>query len=318
MSITLYLKRALMGMAVLVPLLLSGGFAGATEKSISQGRAETVMDHVGDCRQGRPTALGKVTALDGKIYHVPAQITYSAETTAPDLYNGCTGVTPRSISDVNLETVPIREIDPDGDVVTGLLFGDNYFELFVNGRRVGGDAIPFTPFNSSIVRFSVKRPYVIAVKLVDWEENLGLGSEQNRGTRYHPGDGGFVARFSDGTQTDNSWKAYPYYISPIADLNAARSIDDLSRDTSRLTSDDLGCDEVCFAVHYPVPEAWNRRAFDDSHWPRATEFTNQTVGVRNKPAYMNFKDQFIDKGARFIWSPNLVTDNLVLVRKIVN
>jgi hypothetical protein len=36
------------------------------------------------------------------------------------------------------------------------LVADNYFELYINGM-IGVDATPFTPFNSHMVRFRVKR-----------------------------------------------------------------------------------------------------------------------------------------------------------------
>ena len=40
-----------------------------------------------------------------------------------------------------------------------------------------------------------------AFKVVDWEEDLGIGTETNFGskTRFYQGDGGLIARFSDGT-----------------------------------------------------------------------------------------------------------------------
>ena len=59
--------------------------------------------------------------------------------------------------------------------------------------------------------------------------------------------------------------------------------------------------------------------FDDSVWPAAATFTNDTVGVKNKESFMNFKDVFDTEGADadFIWSSNLVLDNLVLLRKTV-
>jgi hypothetical protein len=95
--------------------------------------------------------------------------------------------------------------------------------------------------------------------LVDWEKNLGLGSENNRGNKYHAGDGGFVASFSD----------------------------------------------------------WFKKDFDDSSWPSATVYSNDTIGVNNKPAYMNFSELFIRKKAKFIWSSNVVLDNHVIVRKTV-
>ena len=37
----------------------------------------------------------------------------------PDLYNECSGVTPKDLSEVDLNKVPIVEIDKDGEVVTG-------------------------------------------------------------------------------------------------------------------------------------------------------------------------------------------------------
>jgi len=116
-------------------------------------------------------------------------------------------------------------------VITGFIFADNYFELYVNGQLVGVDAIPFTPFNSSVVRFRVKRPITYAVRFVDWEENLGLGSENSRGNKYHAGDEGFVASFSDGTVTDTSWKAQIFYTAPIDSPSNVRIVGNV-RDTS--------------------------------------------------------------------------------------
>ncbi|MFK8036197.1 MAG: hypothetical protein AB8B94_18845 [Hyphomicrobiales bacterium] len=64
---------------------------------------------------------------------------------------------------------------------------------------------------------------------------------------------------------------------------------------------------------------WMTPSFDDSVWPTATTFSNDTVGVKNKKAFTNFEDVFDTPGADadFIWSSNLVLDNLVLLRKTV-
>ena len=42
--------------------------------------------------------------------------------------------------------------------------------------------------------------------------------------------------------------------------------------------------------------------FDDSAWPSAVTFSNETVGVNNKPGYTNFTDIFDadDADASFI------------------
>ena len=60
---------------------------------------------------------------------------------------------------------------------------------------------------------------------------------------------------------------------------------------------------------------WAAPNFDDSKWPRAYEYTDEDIGVTTLKAYTNFPELF--EGARWIWSLNLVFDNLVLARKTV-
>ncbi|MDO6806757.1 hypothetical protein Q4595_30135, partial [Wenyingzhuangia sp. 1_MG-2023] len=76
---------------------------------------------------------------------VPAEVQYDERYFAADLYNECSGVTPRSLAELSVEDVAVVSIDPDGEVVTGYIFADNYFELYVNGQLVAVDPVPFTP-----------------------------------------------------------------------------------------------------------------------------------------------------------------------------
>ncbi len=39
-------------------------------------------------------------------------------------------VTPKDMSEVDLNKVPIVELDKDGEVITGFMVADNYFELY--------------------------------------------------------------------------------------------------------------------------------------------------------------------------------------------
>ncbi|MEL6605822.1 MAG: hypothetical protein AAFP20_21635 [Cyanobacteria bacterium J06614_10] len=267
-------------------------------------------------RGARISAVGAITAADGTDWTVPAENNFESGPKAADLYNECSQTTYNTIQEVDLESIPVTEIDSEGAIITGYIFADNYFELYINGELVAVDPVPFTPFNSSIVRFKAKRPITYAVKLVDWEENLGLGTESNRGSDYHPGDGGFVASFSDGTVTDASWKAQTFYIAPLEAPDSARE-NGAIRDSSEANVDGLSCDASCYALHYPIPENWFSDSFDDGDWPDAVTYTNATVGVDNKPSYTNFSEIFTGADAQFIWSSNLVLDNLVLVRKTV-
>lgn len=290
-------------------------------RSVTQGRAQTQVASLFECPGGslvRPTGIGTIKASDGTTWVVPAQVEFPTGRRAPDLYNECAKVTPTSLDQVKVEDIPVVTIDPDGEVITGYLIADNYFELYVNGVLVGIDAVPFTPFNSAIVRFRAKRPIVYAVKLVDWEENFGLGTEKGR-SPFHPGDGGFLASFSDGTRTDQSWQAQSFYISPLASPDDVVEVG-VVHDTPKLPAtypespDDAACAERCFAVHYPLPARWMAPDFSTSQWPAAVEFTHAQMGVERLKAYTGFRDVFA--GAKVIWSKNLVLDNVVIARKI--
>jgi hypothetical protein len=48
---------------------------------------------------------------------------------------------------------------------------------------------------------------------------------------------------------------------------------------------------------------------------RAWEFTDREIGVTNVPGYTRFPELF--EGARWIWTQNLVLDNVVIARKTV-
>jgi hypothetical protein len=217
--------------------------------------------------------------------------------------------------------VPVVEVDRDGEVATGFIVADNYFELYINGKLVAVDPATYTPFNSAIVRFRVKKPYTYAFKLVDWEEKLGLGMEWFPPNHdWWTGDGGLIARFSDGVVTDGSWKAQTYYIAPL--MSPGDVVENGSvHDTGALgrfhpQAKQPSCQDKCFAVHYPLPANWASPAFDDRGWPQAYEYTDAQVGI--SPAlvwYTRYPEAF--SGARWIWSSNLVFDNLVLARKTV-
>lgn len=250
--------------------------AGAT-RMVTQGLARTVDENLFKCGvplgNYRAVPVGTIDADDGTVLTVPAQTAYKTGPKLADLFNGCSKTTPEKFSALNPESVPVIEIDPDGEVVTGYIVGDNYFELYVNGRLVGVDPVPYTPFNSVIVRFKAKRPYTYALKAVDWEERLGLGMETNRGNEWHAGDGGLIARFSDGTVTDSTWAVQSFYIAPlekpgdVVEKGDVREAYPFGRvyPAAKVPA----CRERCFAVHYPVPDNWAAPGFDDSHWPRS-------------------------------------------------
>jgi hypothetical protein len=330
--------------------------AQAPQRWVSQGPATIAVAKLYDCPvvvdNYRGGSIGRLTSIEGMVLTMPAVTAYQhgLGPKSIDLYNECTQVMPSASSDVSTDHAPVVEVDPEGEVITGFIIADNYYELYVNGTRVSVDNTPYTPFNSAIVKFRARRPYTLAFLLVDWDEHMGLGMElfpqgprSDRllsGDPWYMGDAGLQARFSDGTVTDTRWKAQSFYIAPLDSPDEVienGSIHDTSA-RGRVTSaiqrsrcaveagDVTGADRLfpalgrlpsrCYAVHYPIPPGWQQSDFDDSAWPDAFAYTDDDVGTRNLPAYNRYPELFA--GAQWIWTINLALDNVVLARYTVH
>jgi len=295
----------------LTAILYQQGSAG----SISTGPAANLTEVAGTGPCTNPNAsvqpdvfpirTGTVTSADGKAWTVPAAIHEGAF--AVDVYNDCTGSGENPGWEKQLQTVVI---DPDGVDITGFIFADNYYELYVNGVFVARDRLAMTPFNSTVVRFRAKYPMTYAIKAIDWETRYGLGMEYKT---FNIGDGGFIARFSDGNGTSADWRAETFYIAPLDDPGCVRVAG--GRDSSFCSQavrpacaqkDPL----TCQAMHFAVPAQWTSPKFDDSAWPRAVVW--RPVEVTGVPAYVNYRALFSD--AEFVWTKNIRLDNVVLAR----
>ncbi len=293
--------------------------------SVTQGIASTTIANLYPLGQ-RVAGIGNITATDGSIWVMPAEVNYTnnAFPTAPDLYNpDGTRFASAAAALAAFDNSKVVEVDASGELITAYIFADNYFELYINGTPVAKDAIPFTQFNSHIIKFRVAKPFTIAMKLVDWEENLGLGSEQNGGTAFHPGDGGMVAVFKDENgntiaATDSDWKAQTFYTAPIQDLSCPSESGTI-RSSLNCSTAGVSDGTSFYGLHWKVPMNWMNTDFDDASWPNATTYTNSAIGVDNKSSYTNFTDIFDDTSndAQFIWSSNVILDNEVIVRYIV-
>lgn len=257
---------------------------------------------------------------------MPADVNYGNASFpfASDLYNTYTSghnYPNATAALASLNGSDVINIDNSGEIYTAFVFADNYFEMYVNGQPVGKDAVPYTEFNSSIVRFKARKPFTVAIKCVDWEENLGLGTELNGTNSNYIGDGGIVVVIKNAANnieavTDNSWRAQTFYTSPISDLTCLTEMGNYRYSTNCTTT---SANSNSYGIHWAVPNDWITYGFDDSGWPFATIFSNATVGVNNKPSYTNFTDIFDSPSsdANFVWSTNLLLDNLVLIRKTI-
>lgn len=306
------------------------------KRMVTQGTATRIIaQNLTKCAYTHPkmnvrvAAVGEITAMDGTVITMPAVTALQKGTGIPlshDLYNECNKVAPANSAAVSADKVPVIEVDSDGEVITGFVVADNYYEMYVNGKLVSVDNTPYTPFNSAIVKFKVKRPYTLAFLVVDWDEHLGLGMEvfpvpiTPKTSKYYPGDGGLIAKFSDGTMTDGTWKAQTFYIGPLMDpkevverghVHDTPGLGGRTHPYARKPS----CEDKCYAVHYPMPANWQSPRFNDHFWPRAWEYTDQEIGVRNLRGYTLYPELF--SGARWIWTQNLVLDNVMIARKTV-
>jgi hypothetical protein len=317
------MKTGIYLLAGIFPLALSAQIYTGTG-SVTQGFGSISNSNIYSCPNGRTPALGSISGSGGQTWNLPAEVNFLNPLfpEAPDLHNPCNGATYANVNAAlaALNGSEIINIDPDGELITAFVFADNYFEMYVKGVPVGRDKAPYTQFNSSLLRFRVKRPFTIAMLLVDLEEHLGLGTEANGPAPYHAGDGGMVAVFRDesGTiiaRTGSNWKAQTYYIAPVKDLSCP--VENGNQRLSGTCNTQDGTDgSGWYGLHWPRPDSWFADDFDASSWPSALEYSNAEVGVNNKPAYTNFTSIFDQPGAdaAFIWSSNLILDNEVLVQ----
>lgn len=295
--------------------------------SVTQGEGDTTAANIYTCTGGRVTNTGSIVASDSTVWLLPAAIRFT-DTSFPnssDLYNQCVGHSYANAAAAlaALTGNDIVDVDAGGELYTAYVFADNYFEMYVNGVPVGKDNVPYTPFNSSIIRFRASRPFTVAMLLVDWEEHLGVGCETNATYSYYVGDGGMVMVIKDSlnstvARTNGDWRAQTYYTSPVKNLGCVYEVGNERRsDTCSTTSSNAG--QNYYGLHWPRPTDWTLPSFIDSVLPLAYTYTNATVGVNNKPAYTNFTSIFDDPAddAQFIWSSNLILDNEVLVRYTV-
>jgi|GEM_PF-1126180 len=248
--------------------------------------------------------FGQVVVGD-RMFTVPSPV--ADMPTCTDLYNPCAGGQNPN-ADADLRTIVLDD-GPGARTITGTLYADNAFELWVNGQPLCRDALDYVPFNAHVVRFRASGPLHLAVNLVDAEEALGVGLE--RGNQV--GDGGFAARFVDEqgavvAETGADWRCTPLYIAPLDDAGCLAGADSSACGAPTCPADNDFSD--CHAALFDEPAGWNAAAFDASSWPAARVFAAQVIAP--KPAYTNNAARF--GAAEFIWSANLLLDNRVLCR----
>ena len=161
---------------------------------------------------------------------------------------------------------------------TAEIWADNWFALYVNGKKVGEDSTPFATersFNSDAITFKASYPLTIGIMARDYVENAS-GLEYIGKPNQQIGDGGIIAQIRDTdskqviTATNKSWKVFVTNKAPLNE-DCVKSKDPL-----------LDCKTTVTRA----PTSWYSATFKDTSWKSATEFTAAAVGV--KDGYSNF------------------------------
>lgn len=208
---------------------------------------------------------------------------------------------PAGGSDVNETTLAT----PGATAITGEVWVDNWFALWVNGAALIEDSVPITTersFNAERVTFNADRPITFAFEFKDFMENA-TGLEYIGTRRQQMGDGGAIAQFAAGGQTiavtNGDWKCLVVQHAPV----------ETSCEGARDPKVDTG---ACAQEVTAYPDGWQDPGFDDSAWPQASVHSAQDVGPKDGYDRITW-----DPAAKIIWGPDLERDNTLLCRLTV-
>lgn len=217
--------------------------------------------------------------------------------------------------------------------VTGTVYCDNKFTLWVDGKKVAVDPLDFTPHQAVAVAFEWDGVSSItyAIQCEDYASESGY--EYTGSSRPQLGDGALIAQFDDGlgTATSANWKVYTSTFGPTgASLAEGCSPKMLDR---------------CRVADRGIPEGWTNPKYDDGHWKSATVYSAEKAGWGRPPTWSSDKgcctltspidhsalgcdqsiskneclipkEEFAETSADFIWAEDLERDNRVLFRTV--
>lgn len=186
---------------------------------------------------------------------------------------------------------------------TAEVWADNWFALYVNGKKVGEDSVPITTersFNSEVMTFTASYPLTLGLVAKDYIAN-DSGLEYIGTPRQQIGDGGIIAQVRETKSgkfvagTSSKWRALVIHKAPL--------------NPDCVTSTNPTTD--CTFEKSAEPKGWSTSTFKDTKWPFATLYTEEAVGV--KDGYNSIK---WNTNSKLIWGSDLKLDNTILMRYI--
>lgn len=185
------------------------------------------------------------------------------------------------------------------------VWADNWFSLYVNGRKVGDDSVSISQeksFNSEKIKFTATYPLTVGLMAKDYVENAS-GLEYIGKSNQQIGDGGIILQIRDLTTnqivgyTDSSWKSLVIYKAPLNPecVSSKTPLTDCRSSTIKPATN------------------WYSSSFKDSSWTSATEFSKEAVGVKD-----GFFNIVWSNSSKLIWAKDLKLDNTILFRKVIS
>jgi phosphatidylethanolamine-binding protein (PEBP) family uncharacterized protein len=184
------------------------------------------------------------------------------------------------------------------------LWADNWFSLYINGKKVGEDSVPITTeksFNSEKIKFSATYPLTIGVIAKDFTENSS-GLEYIGKPNQQIGDAGIIFQIRE--VSTGKVVAYSGRDWKVLTVNKAPLNPECVSSTNPTTD--------CKYSNTTIPTTWTSSTYKDSTWKYATEFSKETVGVKD-----GYFDYSWAPGAALVWSSDLKLDNTILLRKVL-
>ena len=184
------------------------------------------------------------------------------------------------------------------------VWADNWFALYVNGKKVGEDSVSIKTersFNSEVMTFKASYPLTIGFIAKDYVENSS-GLEYIGKSNQQIGDAGIAFQISESetkklvTKSNATWKVLVLEKAPL-------------NPECVISSDPL---RDCKKKNLIIPKGWSSTTFKDSSWKSATVFTEEEVGVKE-----GYFDITWNPETKLIWSSDLRLDNTILLRKKV-
>jgi len=184
------------------------------------------------------------------------------------------------------------------------VWADNWFSLYINGKKVGEDSVPITTeksFNSEKIKFSATYPLTIGVTAKDFTENSS-GLEYIGKQNQQIGDAGIIFQIREVSSgkvvaySGRDWKVFTVNKAPL--------------NPECVSSTNPTYD--CKYSNATIPTTWASATYNDSSWKNATEFSKETVGVKE-----GYFDYAWAPGAALVWSADLKLDNTILLRKVL-